>query len=49
MSELIVVEYANQRILTTAQIADFYETDVNNINRNFQRNKDRYALAAALR
>lgn len=39
---LQVVETNNQRVLTTAQIAEQYETDVNAIQRNFQRNKERY-------
>ena len=41
-SSLQVVETNNQRVLTTAQIAEQYETDVNVIQRNFQRNKERY-------
>jgi hypothetical protein len=45
MSDLIVVEYANQRILTTPQIAQYYETDTKHINDNFQGNKDRFTLS----
>ena len=41
-NSLQVVETNNQRVLTTAQIAEQYETDVNAIQRNFQRNKERY-------
>lgn len=41
-TNLQVVETNNQRVLTTAQIAEQYETDVNVIQRNFQRNKERY-------
>lgn len=44
MKDLIVVEHANQRILTTAQIARFYEADIAYVNTNFQRNKDRFTL-----
>ena len=42
MDELQVVEYANQRILTTQQIAESYETDTAIISNNFNRNKERY-------
>jgi len=41
-TNLQVVEANHQRVLTTAQIAEQYETDVNAIQRNFQRNKERY-------
>jgi hypothetical protein len=44
MKDLIVVEYSNQRILTTRQIAEFYETDIHRINDNFSKNRDRYTL-----
>ena len=40
INELIPVEYANQRVLTTAQIADAYGTTSNVIKENF-----RYAKA----
>ena len=42
MSNLIPVEYQNQRILTTAQLAESYETNGEVISNNFNRNKDRY-------
>ena len=42
MENLQVVERENQRVLTTAQIAEQYETSVDTIQRNFQRNKERY-------
>ena len=42
MSNLIPVEYQNQRILTTAQLAESYEADPQLIVNNFNRNKDRY-------
>lgn len=42
MENLQVIKRENQRVLTTAQIAEQYETDVNAIQRNFQRNKERY-------
>ncbi|MFZ3132722.1 MAG: ORF6N domain-containing protein [Desulfosporosinus sp.] len=43
MSNLIPVEYQNQRILTTAQLAESYEADAQLIVNNFNRNKERYA------
>ena len=42
MENLQVIKRENQRVLTTAQIAEQYGTDANVIQRNFQRNKERY-------
>ena len=42
MNKLIVTEYQNQRILTTSQLAESYETTGEIISNNFNRNKDRY-------
>lgn len=42
MDKLIPVEYQGQRILTTAQLAESYETDSQLIVNNFNRNRDRY-------
>lgn len=39
---LQVVETNNQRVLTTAQIAEQYETTERRISENFSRNKERY-------
>jgi len=39
---LTQIEHKNQRVLTTKQLADGYETDENTITKNFSRNKDRY-------
>lgn len=39
---LIPTDYQGQRILTTAQLAEFYGTDSQLIVNNFNRNKDRY-------
>ncbi len=39
---LIPIEYQNQRILTTAQLAEQYGTDERRISENYNRNKDRY-------
>jgi phage antirepressor YoqD-like protein len=39
---LIPIEYQNQRILTTAQLAEQYGTDERRISENFNRNRDRY-------
>ncbi|EPR10119.1 ORF6C domain-containing protein [Ruminiclostridium papyrosolvens] len=42
MKELQVIEYHNQRILTTQQLAEFYETDIVRISQNYIRNMDKY-------
>lgn len=42
MNKLIPIEFKNKRVLTTQQLADVYETDTNNINTNFSRNKERF-------
>ena len=42
MNSLIPVEHNNQRVLTTAQIAEGYGTDQKVISNNFNRNKERY-------
>ncbi|MCP8367006.1 ORF6N domain-containing protein [Clostridioides difficile] len=42
MNNLQVIERKNERVLTTQQLADVYETDVNNIQTNFNRNKERF-------
>lgn len=42
MNKLQVIERNNERVLTTQQLADVYETDVNNIQTNFNRNKERF-------
>ena len=39
-----VIEYSNQRILTSQQIADAYGTDVKAISYNYSYNKKRYVL-----
>ena len=31
------VEWSNQPVLTTVQLAEFYETNIDNIKRNFNR------------
>jgi len=36
------ITHSNQRILTTAQLAEAYEADAQLITNNFNRNKDRY-------
>lgn len=40
--ELQITEHEGQRVLTTIQLAEAYGTDAKVINRNFQRNFDRY-------
>jgi len=42
MNNLQVIEKDNQRVLTTNQIAESFGTESKIINRNFQRNSDRY-------
>jgi len=42
MSELRVIERQNKRVLLTAQLAEQYQTDVNNIQNNFFNHKDRF-------
>lgn len=42
MNELQVIEKDGLRVLTTAQLAEAYGSDSKIINRNFQRNLDRY-------
>lgn len=42
MKQLIPIEHNNQRILTTQQIAEGYETTSDVITKNFNRNKERY-------
>ncbi|MDP4267025.1 MAG: ORF6N domain-containing protein [Bacteroidota bacterium] len=42
MSNLIPIEYKSQKILTTQQLAECYETETDNISRNYLRNQDKY-------
>lgn len=42
MDELKIIEHEGIRVLTTQQLAEVYETDANNINQNFKRNKERF-------
>jgi len=44
LKDLKVVEYNGKRILTTAQLAQFYKTDIDIISQNYNRNKDRYVI-----
>lgn len=39
---LQVIELKNQRILTTEQLAEFYEATVQQIKQNFNNNKDKF-------
>ena len=41
-TDLTPVEYSAQRVLTTEQLAQFYECDANNIKKNFNFNKERF-------
>lgn len=38
-----VIEREGQRVLTTAQVAEAYATDPKSLQRNFQRNKERFS------
>ena len=42
MNQLTVISHSNQRILTTAQLAEAYEATEKAISNNFNNNKDRY-------
>ena len=42
MKELTVLENNNERVLTTKQLAECYETETNNIKNNFNNNKERF-------
>ncbi|TCO79101.1 ORF6N domain-containing protein [Marinisporobacter balticus] len=42
MNNLVPIEMEGQRVLSTKQLADRFETDSKQITRNFERNKDRY-------
>lgn len=40
--ELPVIEWSGQRVITTAQLADVYETETDNVKKNFQSNKTHF-------
>lgn len=42
MNNLQIIEHRNERVLTTQQLAEIYETSANNIKNNFNNNKDRF-------
>lgn len=42
MNQPQIIELYNQRLLTTEQLADFYETSPKNIQDNFHNNKDKF-------
>lgn len=42
VDELQSVKWRDELVLTTAQLAEFYETSVDNIWQNFHRNRDRF-------
>lgn len=41
--ELPVIEWKGQRVITTAQLADIYETESDNIKKNYSCNKERFS------
>ncbi|KOC49969.1 ORF6N domain-containing protein [Clostridium botulinum] len=42
MSNLVPVEFKKRRVLTTEQLSEIYETDVNNIKNNFNNHKGKF-------
>lgn len=42
MKGLSIIEHNGERVLTTAQLAEAFDTDTNTITVNFNRNRDRY-------
>lgn len=42
ITDLDKVQYSNDLILTTEQLADFFGTSIDNIKKNFSNNKDRF-------
>ena len=44
MNDLAVIEHKSQRVLTTAQLAEAFGTDVKRISENFTRNASRYGV-----
>lgn len=38
----MALEWNGERVITTAQLADVYGTDINNVRNNFSNNKDRF-------
>ncbi|RKI36744.1 ORF6N domain-containing protein [bacterium D16-51] len=42
--QIVTVEWNGERVITTAQLANIYETDVNNVQNNFNRNKERFVI-----
>lgn len=40
--QILAVEWNGERVITTAQLAEVYGTDVNNVKNNFSRNETRF-------
>lgn len=40
--DVAVIEWNGERVVTTAQLAELYETDIDNIQKNFKRNINRF-------
>lgn len=40
--DVTVIEWNNERVVTSAQLAELYETDTDNIKKNLGRNQDRF-------
>lgn len=39
---VVEIQWKGQKVITTAQLAEVYETDVNNVQNNFNRNQERF-------
>lgn len=42
-NSISIVEWKGRRVITTALLAEAYETDVDNVKKNFNRHKDNFA------
>ncbi|CUQ49592.1 MULTISPECIES: ORF6N domain-containing protein [Hungatella] len=40
--DVVEIQWKGQKVITTAQLAEVYETDTNNVQNNFNRNQDRF-------
>lgn len=40
--DVVEIQWKGQKVITTAQLAEVYETDVNNVQNNFNRNQERF-------
>ena len=40
--DVVEIQWRGQKVITTAQLAEVYETDANNVQANFGRNQERF-------